>query len=146
MIIKNLNAKKSIIDVINSLPNCIKLKPASLSQIINAEKQLKLKFSDEYREYLKNFGAIISDGIELSGIANEEYRNVVALTKKEWELNSKVPHNMYVIEDTRINGIIIWQDFNGYIYKSTPNSSPMKIHDSLTEYISFKSNKIFLYL
>ena len=42
---------------------------------------------------------------------------------------------MYVIENTCIDGIIIWQDANGIIYKSRPNLEPEKIADSLVDYI-----------
>ena len=80
-------------------------------------------------------GAIIADGIELTGIAKSEYRNVVSVTKKERILNPKVPDTMYVIENTCIDGIIIWQDTEGYIYQTKPNLEPKKIADSLADYV-----------
>ncbi len=105
-----------IIEFINNMPGVLSMKAASATQISDAEIQLRLRFSDEYKEYLSAFGSIIADGIELSGIAKAEHRSVVALTKKEWELNPKVPHNMYVVENTGVDGIIIWQDSTGSIY------------------------------
>ena len=106
---------ENIIQVVKSLPDLLPLKPATAIQIAEAELQLGVSFADEYKEYLASFGAIIADGIELSGIANSEYRNVVSLTKKEWELNPKMPRTMYVVENTCVDGIIIWQDINGVI-------------------------------
>lgn len=126
---------KNIVEIINSLPGLLTLKPATLIQITEAEIQLRIKFAEEYKQYLTSFGAIIADGIELSGISKAEYRNVVSLTKKEWENNPEVPHSMYVIENTYIDGVIIWQDTNGLIYQSAPNREPKQIAISLADYI-----------
>lgn len=125
-----------IVSLINSLPDLLPLKPATAIQINDAELQLRVSFAEEYKEYLSHFGAIMADGIELAGIAKSEHRNVVALTKKEWELNPKVPHTMYVVENTCIDGIMIWQDHTGSIYQTSPHSEPQKIADSLAEYIT----------
>lgn len=124
-----------IVDLISSLPNLLPLKPATEVQIADAELQLRVRFAEEYKEYLKAFGAIMADGIELTGITKSEYRNVVSLTKKERGLNPNVPHTMYVIENTCIDGIIIWQDSAGIIYKTSPNNEPLKIASSLYAYI-----------
>ena len=124
-----------IIQVINSLSDLLPLKPATAIQITDAEHQLRVSFASEYKEYLASFGAIMAEGIELSGIAKSEYRNVVALTKKEWELNPQIPHTMYVVENTCVDGIIIWQDTNGTIYQSTLNEEPKQIAVSLSDYI-----------
>ena len=126
---------KKIIEVINNLPDLLPLKPASDTQITDAELQLRVSFAGEYKDYLSEFGAIMADGIELSGISKAEHRNVVALTKKEWELNPKVPNTMYVIENTCVDGIIIWQDTKGEIYQTQPNTEPKLIADSMVEYV-----------
>lgn len=124
-----------IVELINSLPDMLSLKPATEVQITDAELQLRVRFADEYKEYLAAFGAIMADGIELTGIAKSEHRNVVSLTKKERELNPKVPNTMYVIENTCVDGIIIWQDTAGVIYRTNPSAVPKKIAFSLEEYI-----------
>ncbi len=127
---------KKIVEVINNLSSLLPMKPASDTQITDAELQLRVSFADEYKDYLSEFGAIMADGIELSGIAKAEHRNVVAMTKKERELNPKVPNTMYVIENTCVDGIIIWQDTKGMIYQTQPNTEPKKIADSMAEYVS----------
>lgn len=132
--------KKDIVTIINSLPGILSLKPASKKQVLDAETQLGLKFAEEYKEYLYAFGAISADGIELTGISKAKHRDVITLTKKEWDLNEKVPHTMYVVENTGIDGIIIWQDKKGFIYTSKPFTEPKKINNSLTEYILNISN------
>lgn len=131
--VKNM---KNIVEIINSLSNLLPLKPATSIQITDAELQLRISFANEYKEYLAAFGAIMADGIELTGITKSEHRNVVAQTKSGWKLNTKIPHNMYVIENTHVDGIIIWQDTNGLIYQSSPSSDAKQIARSLAEYIS----------
>ena len=125
----------NIIKTINSLPDLLPLKPATTMQITDAELQLRVSFADEFKEYLAEFGAIMADGIELAGIAKAEHRNVVSLTKKERRLNPKVPNTLYVVEDSHIDGVIIWQDTEGNIYQTSPNTEPKKIAGSLAEYI-----------
>ena len=130
--IKSMN---KIIDIIKSLPNLEKVGKVSDNKIKDAEIQLRLNFANEYRDYLAEFGSISSKDMELTGIISVEYCNVVSVTKQEWELNPKVPHTMYVIENTCVDGIIIWQDTNGSIYQTTPNAEPLKIASSLEEYL-----------
>ena len=136
-----MNMMTKIVELINSLPDMLPLKPAAEVQITDAELRLGTGFADEYKEYLRAFGAIIADGIELTGITKAVHRNVVALTKKERELNSRVPNTMYVIENTCVDGIIIWQDTSGIIYRTAPGTEPVKIASSLYEYITSKAKK-----
>lgn len=124
-----------IVDIINNLPDLLPLKAASDIDIKDAEIQLRVSFTDEYKEYLSSFGAIMADGIELTGIAKSAHRSVVIQTKQERELNPKVPNTMYVIENTGVDGIIIWQDSNGEIYQTAPGAEPKKIADSLIDYL-----------
>ena len=126
---------KNIVEVIKMLPDLLPLKPATNTQITDAELQLRVSFAEEYKAYLKEFGAIMADGIELTGIAKSKHRNVVSITEQEHALNPNVPHTMYVIENTCVDGIIIWQDTIGSIYQTQPNLKPKKIADSLAEYV-----------
>lgn len=128
-----------IIETIEKLPDLLPLKAASDEAIVAAENELNLAFSEEYKKYIRTFGAIIADGVELTGIAKSEHRNVVRVTLQGWELNNKVPKKLYVIEDTKVDGIVIWQDASGKIYESRPNSAVKKIANSLVEYL-VKSN------
>ena len=125
----------AIINTIQALPDLMSLNPASNTDITDAELQLKVRFSNEYREYLSTFGAILADGIELTGLAKSEHRNVVSVTKQEWKLNKNVPHTMYAVESAGVDGIIIWQDTNGVIYQSSPDKLPNQIAMSLNDYI-----------
>ena len=102
-----------IVDIINKLPELLPLKPATEIAIKDAEIQLRVSFNEE-----------------------SAHRKVITQTKKEHELNPKVPNTMYVIENTGVDGIIIWQDTAGAIYQSAPNVEPKKIADSLSAYLS----------
>lgn len=124
-----------IIEIVNTLPQLLPLKPATAVQITDAEIQLRVSFADEYKDYLANFGAVMADGIELTGITKAEYRNVVSVTKKERALNPNIPNTFYVVEDTHMDGIIIWQDAQGLIYKSHPGSEPCKVAESFVDYL-----------
>ena len=123
-----------ITTIINSLPDLLTLKKATEEMINAAEKELNLTFADEFKQYLKTFGAIIADGIELTGIANSEYRHVVPVTKEAWILNPNVPHNLHV------NGVIIWQDCLGKVYRSAPNAQLEVIANSMKQYIEGRFN------
>ena len=125
-----------IIELIQALPNLLPLQGATEIAISDAELQLKVIFSDEYKEYLSVYGAIIADGLEFTGIAKSKSRNVISLTQREWNENLNVPHSMYVIEEPDDEGTVIWQDKTGTIYQTSPNSQPRKISKSLAEYLS----------
>ena len=125
----------SIIETIRSLPKMEGYKPASQIEISEAENQLCLHFSDEYKTYLAEFGEVSAMGLELTGIIDANYINVVSATKEKWGMYPQVPHNFYVVEDTTIDGVVIWQDDKGIIYKTTPNSEPIKIAETLTDYL-----------
>ena len=125
-------------EVINNLEGLISLKAASDEAIENAENELALQLSDEYKDYLKEYGAVLAMGVELTGIAKSKHRDVVQATKKEWAANSKVSNNLYVVENVAIDGIVIWQDADGKIYESTPNNEAKFIYNNLAEYLKNK--------
>jgi hypothetical protein len=129
---------QNIIQTINALPELLSLKPASASEISEAEKRLGLRFADDYKEYLSAFGAILADGIDLTGIAKSEDRDVVSVTEQERALNEGVPGDFYVVENVGIDGIIIWQNEKGTIFQTVPNTPPVEIAASLVEYITSK--------
>jgi hypothetical protein len=133
------NNMSSLIDTIKALPDLTQLKPASADEIAEAEKKLGLSFANEYKEYLSEFGAILADGVELTGIAKSEHWSVVGLTLRERELALEcgydIPNNIYAVEDTGMDGIVIWQDSDGYIYVTAPEIVLSKIANSLDEYV-----------
>lgn len=115
------------------------IKPASIEQIIEAEKELGVNFADDYIKYVKKYGVISAKGIELTGVTNYKRLSVVFITKKERNINPNIPANMYVIENTAIDSLITLQDETGKVYTITPNETPKLSYNSLSEYIE-KSN------
>lgn len=130
---------KDIIQTINNLENMRFIKPASIEQIIEAEKELGVNFADDYIKYVKKYGVISAKGIELTGVTSYKRLSVVFMTKKERNINPNIPANMYVIENIAINGLIALQDETGKVYTVTPNKTPKLSYNSLSEYIE-KSN------
>ena len=128
----------TVISAIKALPSVLPLKPATEPEIVDAEEQLSLRFADDYRQYLAAFGAVLADGLELTGIAKSKTRDVVSVTMQEWEINQNVPMTLYVIENVGIEGIVVWQDQSAQIYRSMPHNAPIKIAASLVEYVESK--------
>lgn len=111
------------------------LRGASLNEIKEAERKLNIEFSDEYKEYLSEYGIATANGYEFTGICQSERLNVVCVTEKEHKNVREIPEGAYVVEQTHIDGIVIWQTRDGAVYKSQGNSF-IRICDSLYEYIN----------
>lgn len=125
----------NIVELINSKEDLLSLKPLPADMINKAEKELGLKFNDEYIEYVKNFGAVVFEGHEITGVCEANRLNVVKVTEEERKYNNFVPNDWYVIESLGIDGVVVWQNENGEIYQTIPNGNIEKIYDSLYEYI-----------
>ena len=125
----------SIIKIIEGLPGLRSLTPMTEQDIDAAEKTLGLNFAEEYRTYTKKFGAISANGLELTGVVSAPRLNVVNVTTSEKSLNDNIHDDMYVIENTGIEGVLMLQNNKGEIFSIAPNSKPEKKFDSLAEYL-----------
>lgn len=94
-----------------------------------------LSFSKEYKEYLKTFGITAYDGHELTGITKSPRVNVVDVTNAERKKNQDIPADFYVIEETDVDEIVIWQAEDGKIFYSAPNRELAQLCDSFAEYV-----------
>lgn len=130
---------KDIIQIISNLEDMRFIKPASVEEIIEAERELCVSFADDYIKYVRKYGVISARGIELTGVTTHERLSVVSVTKKERDMNPNIPADMYVIENIAIDGIVTLQDKTGKVYTITPNGTPQLIYNSLSEYVE-KSN------
>jgi hypothetical protein len=124
-----------IITTISGLNNLVALKGVSNEEIEKAERSLSLSFAADYKAYLKKYGVISAQHIELTGIIASPRLNVVDITLSERQKN-KVPEDMYV-EDTGVEGIIILQNAKGAVFE-LQNNRTEKIHDSLSGYLLAK--------
>ena len=109
---------------------------ASVEQITAAETELGLGFAPEYREYLLAFGCASVYGHELTGICSVGRLDVVAVTQEERGYCPDIPTDMYVVEQTHYDDIVIWQASSGEIYQTRCDSQPVKIFDSLYDYLN----------
>lgn len=125
-----------VVQLIQEKADLIMYKPVSFQLICEAEKDLQVRFANDYIAYVSAFGIAIFDGHELTGICDKKRLDVVRNTKEERELNPFVPKNWYVLENVGIDGIIIWQDETGAIYQTRPNGQKKRIAHSLAAYLS----------
>lgn len=122
-------------NTINAIEPKITMGGVDEAKIKEAESQLNLNFSLEYREFLSEFGAALIAGNEFLGLASEESLNVVRQTLELREADVILPRAMYIVSDLHIDGLRILQNEAGEIYEYIPDTLPRKIFDSLGEYI-----------
>ena len=105
-------------------------------EIKKAEAELGLKFASDYNEYLSAYGCVSFGSHELTGLTKVERLNVVEVTKENRQFNKNIPADFYVIEETDIDGIVIWENSKGRIYATVFEREPEEIFKSLGEYIN----------
>ena len=126
----------NIIDALRNKPFLFTQGGASVDAISSAEAVLGICFADDYREYLKAFGVATYQGHELTGISDVVRLNVTEITPQLREFHSEVCQGWYVVENTQIDGIVIWQAPNGIVYQSSLGQIPVQIASSFIEYVS----------
>ena len=126
----------NIIDILINMPDYIGSNGRTVEEIQQAEKALGVSFSEDYREYLEEIGLACFDGHELTGLTQTKRLDVVSITKEKREQFGSITSAWYVVEETNIFGIVIWQSSDGCIYETAPNSKAKKIASSFAEYIA----------
>lgn len=125
-----------MIKQIELLENELEKKNIDDKVVNQIEKNLNLKFSDDYREYLITYGIAAINGHELTGITDYSSYDVKAVTIKMKKINEGIPKEWYVIEDLGIDGVVIWQNEKGEVFRSIPKGEKIKIYDDLISYLS----------
>lgn len=110
-------------------------KTVTRKMIDEAEKALGTMFSNEYIEYLEKYGEAAIDGHELTGLCSPDRVNVVSVTKLERMGRASSTTFMYVVEQTGIDDIVIWQDKSGKVYLTIGDKKPEFIACSISEYL-----------
>lgn len=123
-------------DAIKLLADYIGSNGRTEEEIVNAEKELDTTFANDYREYLENIGLVCFGSRELTGLTKTSRLDVVFVTKEQRLLNQNIPGDWYVIEETHIDGIVIWQSPSGEIYQAVADMPGRKIYNTLVEYVS----------
>lgn len=124
----------NIVDYIRSQSGALYGLGSEKTVIKEAETILDLSFFDEYKTYLIELGVAAVNGHELTGISESKRLNVADVTSRQKEYNN-VPEDFYVVEETGIDGIVIWQNSNGEIFATQPGLKAEKLCDSILEYL-----------
>ncbi|WP_103641436.1 SMI1/KNR4 family protein [Campylobacter concisus] len=125
----------NILEIIKSLKDVRSLGGANETQILEAESLIGLEFSDEFKEYVKEYGAVSAYGLELLGVSRSKRLDAASVTLEERELNENFPSDMYVVENLGIDGILILQNKKGEVFEISTNTKPKKIYNSLADYL-----------
>lgn len=126
---------KKFTDLIKEYEDFTALGGVDNDSIEKAEIRLGLKFNDEYKEFLREYGAACANAHEFFGICRFKRLDIVEETLKAREENSNVPKNLYCIEDIRIDKIKTWQDESGKLFQTVGNGLPEKIELTLCKYV-----------
>ena len=124
------------INILSSLPDFHALAGASEEQIAQAERALSLRFADDYRQYVRAFGAMSAAGHELTGICASRRLNVVDVTLSARAAQPAIPRDWYVLEEANIDGILVWQSGTGEVFQTQPGAEPVKLAASIREYLN----------
>lgn len=127
---------KNIIEVLRASDELMAGKGASMEQIEAASKALGASFAEDYLLYLQEFGLAYVNGHELTGIGIIPRNDVVSVTLEKRALQHvrEIPEDWYVLEDTNIDSIVIWQATDGHVYMESPGMIK-QICTSMAEYI-----------
>jgi hypothetical protein len=106
----------------------------STDLIHNAENELGLNLSKEYKDVLQKYGSLCIKGEEFLGIDNDNY-DIVKATKDARINDSNFPLDAYVIENTAIEGILIIQKDTCELFTYQPNGQLQPLSDTLEEYL-----------
>ena len=130
------NLVDSLLQIINSIDGLLKLHGASDGQIIEAEKALGLKFSTEYKLYLKEFGCISFASHELMGLNASKRLSVVDVTNFERKCKKQLlPSNAYVLEIVNDGDSIIIQNESGEVFEVYDAGECRKGFESFADYV-----------
>ena len=124
----------SIIDILKSKNYFVCERGATSEEIENAQRALGIAFAEDYRTYLQECGSASYEGHELTGISKDLNLDVVNVTNSNLQRNHGI-QALYVVEETHIDGIVIWQAQDQRIYQTRMGAEPVQIAENLAEYI-----------
>ena len=130
------NLVDTLLQIINDIDGLLKLQGASNAQIMEAENALGLKFSTEYKFYLKEFGCISFASHELTGLNTSKRLSVVAVTNFERKRKKQLLlSNAYVLEIVNDGDSIIMQNERGEVFEVYDAGECRKSFESFADYL-----------
>lgn len=124
----------NIITTIESFKRKLFTGSVSSELIVNAENELGISIAPEYKEVLKKYGSLCVKGEEFLGIDCDNY-DLVKATNEARKNDKNFPLDMYVIENTAIDGILIVQNFTSELFSYQPNGKLENVATCLDEYL-----------
>lgn len=124
----------SIINTIESFKRKRFTGSVSSELIVNAETELGTCIAPEYKEVLQEYGSLCIKGEEFLGIDCNNY-DIVKATKEARENDKNFPLDVYVVENTAIDGILIVQNNACELFSYQPNGKLQYLASSLEEYL-----------
>lgn len=106
-----------ILEKIKEIPKLYHAIGCSEEQLAEAERALGVVFPSEFRECVREYGAISFYGTEWTGLGVEGYLNVVEATRQERELNPAFPADCFVLENLGMEGVIVAADKDGQVWE-----------------------------
>lgn len=131
-----INLMEGISDLSSMRQGC------SETQLIEAEKQLGMKFPRDYVEYVRKYGCVDFGSTEWTGLNINGRLNTVVATQKEMSVNPAFPEKHFVLEDLNIDAKKIIVNEEGEIFLLQYDKRK-KMCNSLVEYLKLciESNK-----
>ena len=111
---------KEIVDLLRAQPAFISIKAPTAQEVTQAEQSLGVTFAADYRDYVAALGVASYEGHELTGVCPFPRLSVVSVTQQERAANPAIPSAWYVLEQTNIDDLVIWQDASGAGYQAIP--------------------------
>lgn len=127
-----------VIEFLQSKGELLTGKAVAKEDIEKIEEQLGVSFANDYKKIVSTYGFVCVDGYEITGITNAKRLNVYEVTIKERESVACDMSGTYVIEQTHIDDIVIWQSASGEVYQTKGNHEPIKIADGIINYLNNK--------
>ena len=129
------------IEKIKTIPDLIYGKGCTREQLEKAQSTLELCFSEEFAEYLLEFGFVSFDGTEWTGLGwhkngaeIEKESNTVTRTLMERECNPHFPSDMFILEDLGIEDEVVAVNEKGEVFYIAFDYCE-KAFDSMSEYL-----------
>lgn len=124
-----------IVELIKSIPDVAYIEGCTDEQIAEAEKELGLKFPQEYIDYVKEFGCVDFFGHEFTGLNVTGRLNVVQATIKEKKVNEYFRDDLFVLENVGIDAVVICLNIDNTVFRVCYEQIE-KIAGSLSEYVN----------
>ena len=124
----------NIIEKIKKIDKLYHAEGCSVEQLKQAQDELSMYFPEEYKDIVKEYGAISFYGTEWTGLNVDDYLDVVKVTKEERNINKSFPEKYFVLENQGIDGLMIICNECGQVFSLRYNQI-IKIHDTISSYL-----------